>query len=106
MACWDLVGQDLGVPVWKLLGGQFLDSVPAYANGWYQGDRDPNTIGDLARTVVERGYAGLKIDPFGAATSELTHSERVRSVKILEAVRQQSDPKSSYTWRCTGGSKA
>ena len=92
MACWDLVGQDLGVPVWKLLGGRFLESVPAYANGWYQGDRDPSTIGDLARTVVERGYAGLKIDPFGAATSELTHSERVRSVKILEAVRAAVGP--------------
>jgi galactonate dehydratase len=36
VACWDLMGQSLGVPVWKLLGGKFRDRVPAYANGWYQ----------------------------------------------------------------------
>ena len=45
IACWDLKGQALGVPVWKLLGGRFRDRVPAYANGWYQADRDPVAIG-------------------------------------------------------------
>ena len=50
IACWDLKGQALGVPVWKLLGGRFRDRVPAYANGWYQADRDPVAIGQLART--------------------------------------------------------
>lgn len=87
MACWDLLGQQLGVPVWKLLGGQFRDSVRAYANGWYQGDRDPEVIAQLARQVVARGYSGLKIDPFGSAAAELSRSERTRSVRILEAVR-------------------
>lgn len=38
MASWDLIGQHLGVPIWKLLGGCFRDRVPAYANGWYQAD--------------------------------------------------------------------
>ena len=41
IACWDLKGQALGVPVWKLLGGRFRDRVPAYANGWYQAERTP-----------------------------------------------------------------
>ncbi|MER3411986.1 MAG: dehydratase, partial [Thermoleophilia bacterium] len=36
IAYWDLIGQELGVPVWKLLGGRYRDRVPAYANGWYQ----------------------------------------------------------------------
>src|SRR5438046_5145929 len=40
----DLVmGQALGVPVWQLLGGRFRDRVPAYANGWYQAERDPRS---------------------------------------------------------------
>src|ERR671935_2766965 len=34
VACWDLVGQALGVPIWKLLGGLFRTRGPAYANGW------------------------------------------------------------------------
>ena len=48
VACWDLMGQSLGVPVWKLLGGRFRDRVPAYANGWYQAERDPAAIARLA----------------------------------------------------------
>ena len=44
VACWDIIGQSLGVPVWKLLGGKFRDRVPAYANGWYQAERDANAI--------------------------------------------------------------
>src|SRR5438132_923909 len=86
VACWDLMGQALGVPVWKLLGGRFRDRVPAYANGWYQAERDPQTIARLARGVVERGYRGLKLDPFGAASAELPAPERRRAVAIVAAV--------------------
>lgn len=55
IACHDLIGQALGVPVWQLLGGRFRDRVPAYANGWYQGDRTPESFAQLARAVVARG---------------------------------------------------
>ncbi len=49
IASWDLIGQQLGVPVWRLLGGRFRDRVPAYANGWYQADLEPARIAELAR---------------------------------------------------------
>lgn len=87
IACWDIIGKAVGQPVWKLLGGAFRDSVPAYANGWYQGDRDPAAIGEMAKKVVARGYRGLKIDPFGAAAATLTPAEHRRSTDILQAVR-------------------
>jgi len=87
VACWDLMGQSLNVPVWKILGGRFRDRVPAYANGWYQAERDPTTIAALARTVVERGYRALKLDPFGAASAELPAAGRRRAVEIVAAVR-------------------
>jgi galactonate dehydratase len=92
MACWDLLAQELGVPVWALLGGRFRDGVPAYANGWYQGDRDPDVVAALATGVVDRGYRGLKIDPFGSASAQLSRPERRRSVEILEAVRAAVGP--------------
>jgi len=88
----DLQGQALGVPVWKLLGGRVRDSVRAYANGWYRGDRTPETFAALARTVVARGYTALKVDPFGAASTQLSNSERARSVDILAAVRDAVGP--------------
>ncbi len=92
IACWDLIGQACGQPVWKLLGGRFRSVVPAYANGWYQGDREPEAIGELAKTVVARGYRGLKLDPFGAASADLTTAELTRSVSIVEAVRDAVGP--------------
>ena len=91
-ACYDLMGQTLGVPVWRLLGGAFRDRVPAYANGWYQGDRSPESFADLARRVVERGYRGLKVDPFGAATAELDHRQLGSAVDIIAAIREAVGP--------------
>ena len=41
IASWDIIGQTLGVPIWKLLGGRFRDRVPAYANGWYKAISSP-----------------------------------------------------------------
>jgi galactonate dehydratase len=92
VACWDLMGQILGVPLWKLLGGRFRDRVPAYANGWYQAQRDPKVIARLARGVVKRGYRGLKLDPFGAASAELSGPERRKAVAIVAAVREAVGP--------------
>lgn len=87
VACWDLMGQSLGVPVWQLLGGRFRDRVPAYANGWYRAERDPDVIAELAQTVVARGYRALKLDPFGAAFADLPAAELRRSVAVAAAVR-------------------
>ena len=88
VACWDLMGQALGVPIWKLLGGRMRDRVPAYANGWYQADRNPAAIGRLARKVIERGYRALKLDPFGSASAEISPPNRRVAVSILAAVRE------------------
>ena len=92
VACWDLMGQALGVPIWKLLGGRMRDRVPAYANGWYQADRDPKAIGRLARAVVARGYRALKLDPFGAASAEIPARDRRKAVEIVAAVRDAVGP--------------
>jgi galactonate dehydratase len=88
VACWDLIGQSLGVPVWKLLGGKFHARVPAYANGWYQTEREPARIAALARGVVAKGYRALKLDPFGHASAELPPAERRRATAIVAAVRE------------------
>jgi galactonate dehydratase len=41
----------------------------------------------MARKVVDRGYRGLKIDPFGASSSSLSPAEHRTSQEILRAVR-------------------
>ena len=92
IACWDIMGQALQVPVWKLLGGEFRKQAPAYANGWYQAGRDPVAIAELASEVIERGYTALKIDPFGAASMSIAPRDFRRSIEILEAVRERVGP--------------
>jgi galactonate dehydratase len=92
VACHDLMGQALGVPVYQLLGGRFRDRIPAYANGWYQAQRDPATIARLAAGVVRRGYRALKLDPFGGASADLPSGERRRSLAIVAAVREAVGP--------------
>jgi galactonate dehydratase len=92
VASWDLVGQSLGVPVWKLLGGRFHTRVPAYANGWYQTERDPAKIAALAEHVIAKGYRALKLDPFGHASAELSAAERRHAVSVVAAVREAVGP--------------
>lgn len=65
MALWDIKGKDLGVPVYKLLGGKVRDSVKCYANGWFAGAKTPEEFAEKAKIAVENGFSGLKWDPFG-----------------------------------------
>jgi galactonate dehydratase len=92
VACWDLIGQQLGVPVWQLLGGRFRDRVPAYANGWYQAELEPARIAELAVGVVARGYRAMKLDPFGAASVRLSAASRRRAIAVVAAVREAVGP--------------
>jgi galactonate dehydratase len=92
IACWDLVGQELDVPIWKLLGGKYRERVPAYANGWYQTDRDGAALAESADDVVARGYTALKIDPFGSAWMALEPAEQRRSVELVAALRDAVGP--------------
>ncbi|GIT60084.1 MAG: hypothetical protein Ct9H300mP19_20320 [Dehalococcoidia bacterium] len=59
------LGKSCGEPVYKLLGGQVQDRIPAYANGWYTVERTAESFAQAARKVVDRGYLGMKFDPFG-----------------------------------------
>lgn len=92
IACWDIVGQALGQPIFKLLGGAVRDHIKAYANGWYTVERTPEEFHAAARKVVARGYRALKLDPFGSGSYELTPDERRRAVALVEAVRDAIGP--------------
>jgi galactonate dehydratase len=92
IACWDIMGQALGVPVYQLLGGVVRDRIPAYANGWYTVERKADEFRTAAGHVVERGYRALKLDPFGAGFYELSRPDARRSVELVEAVRDAVGP--------------
>jgi galactonate dehydratase len=92
MACWDIVGKALNQPVYRLLGGAVREHIPAYANGWYTVERTQQEFHAAACRAVERGYQALKFDPFGAGFYELERSEKLRSIGLVEAVRDAVGP--------------
>jgi galactonate dehydratase len=94
IACWDIVGQALGKPVYQLLGGAVRDRIKAYANGWYTVERTPHEFHQAAKRVIEKGYRALKLDPFGAGFYELDRAEKSKAVALVEAVRDAVGPDS------------
>jgi galactonate dehydratase len=66
VALWDILGKDLGVPVWRLLGGRTRDVVPVYTHLGLGDMRavyetmQPEALAERAREVVEKGYRALK----------------------------------------------
>lgn len=92
IACWDIIGKDLGKPIYDLLGGQYHERLPVYANGWYQGERNFDMFAEKAQEVVSRGYRALKFDPFGSAWRTMTQEDRRLSIKIVEEVRDAVGP--------------
>ena len=88
IACWDILGKSLGVPVWQLLGGKQRPRLRVYANGWYQGLRDAGFFADAAVKVKEMGYTTIKFDPFGSAYRFLDVAEEKRSLTIVRSVRE------------------
>ncbi len=92
IACWDIQGKALGVPVYRLLGGAVRDRIKAYANGWYQVERTGEEFAAAASKVIARGYRAMKLDPFGAGMFELDGAETARSVDLVAAVREAVGP--------------
>jgi galactonate dehydratase len=92
VACWDIMGKALGVPAYKLLGGQMRQKARAYANGWYRGPRTPESFHERAREVVRRGYTALKFDPFGSAYQITDLNDEALALDIIAAVRDAVGP--------------
>lgn len=89
IACWDILGKTLDVPVHALLGGRVRDTVPAYANGWYRTERTPADFVEAAQTVRATGLRAAKLDPFGTAAGFMTSEELNASVDIVATLRER-----------------
>lgn len=92
VACWDILGKSLGVPIHQLLGGAVRESVEAYANGWYRTERTPNAFATAATAATARGFHALKFDPLGTTQGFFNRGELSRSRTIIEAVRDAVGP--------------
>lgn len=88
MACWDIKGKKLGVPVWQLLGGSCRDRVTCYANAWFVGAKTPEEFGIKAKMAAEAGWKALKWDPFGSLYRDISSTDLEKSVRCVAEVRE------------------
>ncbi len=94
-ALYDIVGKKLGVPVYKLLGGQVHEKLRIYANGWIEGvSRAPEALAARTKELVAKGYTGCKFDPFTTSpfSREVTQQELRSAVAQVRAVREAGGP--------------
>jgi L-alanine-DL-glutamate epimerase-like enolase superfamily enzyme len=60
IALWDLKGQHLNAPVWRLLGGQFRSQLPSYVSGLRMPTREQRC--QEAKRAAARNFAGIKLN--------------------------------------------
>ncbi len=105
MACWDIIGKEVGKPVYELLGGQVHERLRSYTYLYpKEGDRtdvyvDADLAGERAAEYVAQGFTAVKFDPAGPYTvfdprqpdqEALDRSERFVK-RIREAVGTKAD---------------
>jgi galactonate dehydratase len=74
MACWDIVGKEVGKPIYQLLGGQVHEKLRSYTYIYPKpGDKtdvyaDPVLAAERAAGYLAMGFTAMKFDPAGPYT--------------------------------------
>ena len=88
IALWDIAGKALGVPVWKLLGGRFRESIRAYATGCYYPqdfDNQSKILKDLQEEAS--GYTGVGFELLKIKIGLLPLEKDIERIRVIrEAV--------------------
>jgi L-alanine-DL-glutamate epimerase-like enolase superfamily enzyme len=82
IACWDLKGKALGLPVYALLGGRYRDKLRCYCSS-VPGESVGEKLEHIARLRGE-GFQGVKIHTFGRG--------KASDLKLLQAIRERYGP--------------
>ena len=91
IALWDILGKQLGQPVWRLLGATDARPLRAYYSHWSQtlNDRTPAKIEALAKQTRAEGWTCIKwVLPKGGTEQERLH----RLTAEVEAARKGGGP--------------
>lgn len=94
IALWDILGKSLGVPVWRLLGGQVRDKVKVYTHLGLGDMRavyetlELEPLVDRAAQVVENGYQAFKavFIPYSHYSPTVKDIDKV--ARLMQALRE------------------
>jgi galactonate dehydratase len=112
-ACWDILGKELGVPVYRLLGGRVRDRVRMYTHlgmGEMRAVYETVEAGPLierAHAVIEKGYRALKVVtvPYSQPLTGLPAVRHFAAMmqKLRDAVGPEIDIMVDFHGRTTTG---
>ena len=87
IACWDVKGKKLGVPVYELIGGRCRDKVRVYRG--VSGDSPQAVADDARRAAQSEGFTAVKMAPQPPGAEKLPWNRVLRdTAKRMEAVRK------------------
>ncbi len=89
IASWDLIGKELGAPIYKLLGGEYNSKIRAYANGWYSDCITPDDFVKKGKEVMKMGFTAMKFDPFGPHYDKITREGVNYAREIVGTMRAE-----------------
>jgi L-alanine-DL-glutamate epimerase-like enolase superfamily enzyme len=89
IALWDLAGKLLGVPVCKLLGGQYRQQVRAYSTRSPRNIIDPASCREFADELRSdpRGFTAVKTDIVRKLTQREPHSRQLSNRELADNAR-------------------
>ncbi len=61
IACWDIMGKALSMPIYRLLGGAYRKQIPMYASSMRRDTSPKDEAERLARLVEEKGFRAVKV---------------------------------------------
>jgi 2-dehydro-3-deoxyphosphogalactonate aldolase len=98
IACWDIVGKELGRPVYDLLGGRVHEKLRSYTYLYpHPGDSrdvyaDPDLAAQRAVEYADMGFTAIKFDPAGPYTAfdprQLSLEDLERSETFAKRIRE------------------
>ncbi|MCF8567834.1 mandelate racemase/muconate lactonizing enzyme family protein [Alicyclobacillus tolerans] len=87
-ALWDLVGQNLRIPLYRLLGAFGRNKVPVYANlnRGLRGNRSSEALANAGLEAMRSGFSFVKCTPFDEVTESADFNTAKRGLERFEAL--------------------
>ena len=96
IALWDIKGKALGVPVWKLLGGDGKPLFSYATGGYYELDAPLHVCADELAHFVKRGYKAVKLKTAGLSIEKEVERIRLTRAAIGNDVHLMLDMNAAY----------